>query len=331
MLTSTPEFSMANDPVVAVNSERATDPTTEQPSRFANWRRRWRRYPVIAGFILLIVLILPALFADLLQATLPFVHDPNFGSLSSRLLPPAWVGPLEMNGVVLSPGGDWMHVLGTDKVGRDMLSRIIYGARVSLVVASICIFFSALVGTTLGLLAGYLGGWWDHIIMRMVDISEAIPTIILALVLSVVLGSGFVTVIVVISLVYWNRYARLIRGEALAIRNREFVARARISGVSTPLILLRHILPNVMNTVIVIATLEVGQVILLEATMSFLGIGIPRPTPAWGLMVADGRELIVEAWWVALFPGFAILLTVLSMNLFGDWLRDRLDPKLRNL
>ena len=295
------------------------------------WRRRLARYPILPVAVLLIVLVLPALLADTMQTTLPFIYPPNTGSLSARLLPPVWVGAEQLNGVTVKPGGTWRHLLGTDQLGRDVLSRVVFGARVSLAVSIICILVAGAVGTALGLLAGYLGGLWDGIIMRLVDISHAIPTIILALVLSIVLGPGFFSVVVVISLVFWNRYARLVRGETLALRSRDFVARAQVSGVSSLRIMLRHILPNVTNTIIVIATLEVGQVILLEATMSFLGVGIPRPTPAWGSMVADGRELIVAAWWVALFPGLAILMTVLSMNLFGDWLRDRLDPRLRNL
>jgi peptide/nickel transport system permease protein len=186
------------------------------------------------------------------------------------------------------------------------------------------------VGTTLGLMAGYFGGWWDHIVMRLVDVKLSISSILLALVLVAALGTGFHTVIIVIALILWVRYARLIRGETLALKNQDFVARSRVAGASTYRILSRHLFPNVVNTIIVLATLEVGQVILLEASLSFLGVGIPRPTPAWGLMVADGRDLIVRAWWVAFFPGMAILLTVLSMNLLGDWLRDKLDPKLRN-
>lgn len=286
-------------------------------------------YPILPVVIIALVLIGPALLADLLRAFTPFIHNPETGSLSARLLPPAWVGPAMLNGVEIRAGGDWQHVLGTDKVGRDVLSRIVYGARVSLIVAVLCITVAGIIGTTLGLVAGYLGGLWDHVIMRMVDISQAIPTIILALVLSVVLGPGLHTVVIVISLVYWDRYARLVRGEVLAVRSRDFVARAKIAGMPTWKILLRHILPNVANTIIVIATLEVGQVILLEATLSFLGVGIPRPIPAWGQMVADGRDIIIEAWWVAFFPGIAILLTVLSMNLLGDWLNTRLDPKQR--
>jgi peptide/nickel transport system permease protein len=309
----------------AVAASRASEPPA--PRR----RARWRRYPWLPVFILLVVLVLPALFAEVLRDHLPFIHDPETGSLRARLLPPAWVGPAMLNGVQVSPGGNWDFILGTDKVGRDVLSRIVFGARVSLTVASLCILIAATVGTFLGIVAGYFGGWLDHLIMRLVDISHAIPTIILALVLSVVLGPGFLSVLLVISLVFWNRYARLIRGETLSLRERDFVARAKVTGLSSWRILWRHILPNVSNTIIVVATLEVGQVILLESTMSFLGVGIPRPTPAWGLMVADGRDLIVEAWWVALFPGLAILLTVLSINLFGDWLRDRLDPQRRGL
>ncbi|MGV6874043.1 ABC transporter permease [Pseudochelatococcus sp. B33] len=292
--------------------------------------RRLTRYPVLPALILVVVLVGPALLADVLRAHLPFVHNPEAGNLSARLLPPAWAEPTMLNGVQIKPGGNWEHILGTDKVGRDVLSRIIYGARVSIVVAALCIAVAGTVGTILGLLAGYLGGWWDHVIMRMVDLTQAIPTIILALVLSVVIGPGLHTVVTVISLVYWDRYTRLVRGEVLAIRSRDFVARAKISGVPTWRILVRHILPNVANTIIVIATLEVGQVILLEATMSFLGVGIPRPLSAWGLMVADGRDIIIEAWWVAFFPGLAILLTVLSMNLLGDWLHTRLDPKQKD-
>ena len=186
-------------------------------------------------------------------------------------------------------------------------------------------------GTTLGLIAGYFGGNIDHLIMRLVDICIAIPAILFALVLAVVLGPSFQNVIIVIVSIFWSRYARLVRGETLSLKTQDFVARAKVAGASNARILRRHIFPNVVSTIIVLATLEVGQVILLEATLSFLGAGLPRPTPAWGLMIANGRELLVTAWWVAFWPGVAILLSVLSMNLFGDWLRDHLDPKLRNL
>jgi peptide/nickel transport system permease protein len=236
------------------------------------------------------------------------------------LAPPVW-----------AEDGSWEHILGTDKLGRDILSRIIHGARVSLTVSVLAIFFGGLVGTALGLMAGYLGGWWDHIVMRLVDVKLSLQSILIALVLVAAIGPGFHTVIIVIALLLWTRYARLVRGETLALKSQDFVARSRVAGASRFRIITRHIFPNVVNTIIVLATLEVGQDIFLEATLSFLGVGIPRPIPASGLMVADGRDLVVTAWWVAFFPGLAILLTVLSMNLLGDWLRDRLDPKLRNV
>lgn len=276
-----------------------------------------RRYPVLPLAVLIFLLVIPAIFAT--QITDAWLQDPLEGELSERLEPPFW-----------QEGGSLEHPLGTDKVGYDILSRIIHGARVSLVVAGVSILAGGFVGTTLGLVAGYFGGWWDHIVMRLVDVKLSISSILLALVLVGIIGPGFHTVIIVIALVLWVRYARLVRGETLALKSKDFVARSRVAGASTFRILSRHLFPNMVNTIVVLATLEVGQVILLEASLSFLGVGISRPTPAWGLMVADGRNLIVHAWWVAFFPGMAIMLTVLSMNLLGDWLRDRLDPKLRN-
>jgi peptide/nickel transport system permease protein len=280
--------------------------------------------------ILLLVLVLPAIFADWISP-----HDPLIGSLSNRLVPPVWVEADSFEiagmGTIETPGGSWKHILGTDKQGRDVLSRIIYGARVSLTVAGLSIFIAGSVGTTLGMIAGYFGGNVDHLIMRLVDITISIPAILFALVLAVILQPSFQTVIIVIVSIFWSRYARLIRGQTLGIKNQDFIGRAKVAGASNARIIVRHVFPNVVNTIIVLATLEVGQVILLEATLSFLGAGLPRPTPAWGLMVANGRELLISAWWVAFFPGLAILLAVMSMNLMGDWLRDKLDPKLRNL
>ena len=284
-----------------------------------------RRYPIFPVAILFFVLVLPAIFADWIAP-----HDPVQGSLSERLAPPFWV-QAEGEGIYATPGGSTKFILGTDKQGRDILTRIIYGARISLTVAAISIFLAGLIGTTLGLMAGYFGGNIDHIVMRAVDICLSMPAILFALVLAVVLGPSFQTVIIVIVSIFWSRYARLVRGETLGIKSQDFVARARVAGASNFRIISRHVFPNVVNTIIVLATLEVGQVILLESTLSFLGAGLPRPTPAWGLMIANGRELLVTAWWVAAWPGVAILLSVLSMNLLGDWLRDRLDPKLRNV
>jgi len=274
-----------------------------------------RRYPLVPILVLLLVLVIPGIFANQVAP-----HNPTAGSVTKRLTPPAW-----------QEGGSWDHPLGTDKIGRDILSRVIHGARISLAIALVSIFLGGLVGVTLGLMAGYFGGKLDNLIMRLVDIKLALPSLLLALVIATVMKPGFVTVVLIITLVLWARYARLVRGETLALKSQDFIARSRVAGASNFRIMARHIFPNVLNTIIVLATLEVGQVIILEASLSFLGVGIPRPMPAWGLMVADGRELIAIAWWVSFFPGLAILLTVLSMNLFGDWLRDKLDPKLRNL
>ena len=233
--------------------------------------------------------------------------------------------------LIVKPGGQTKYLLGTDKLGRDILSRILYGSRISITVAAIAIFVAGTIGTTLGITAGYFGGWIDAIIMRLVDISLSIPVILMALVLVAALGASFKSIIAVLVLFLWAQYARQSRGETLTVRVQDFVARAKVAGASDARIMLKHVFPNVFNSLVVLATLQVGFVIVLESTLSFLGAGIPRPTPAWGLMVADGRELIVAAWWVALFPGIAILLVVMSMNLLGDWLRDRLDPKQRQV
>jgi peptide/nickel transport system permease protein len=277
--------------------------------------RQARRYPVVPLFILTVLLVIPAAFA-------PYVapHDPLKGSLSKRLKAPAW-----------QEGGSLEYPLGTDKLGRDILSRIIHGARVSMAVSLVAIVVGGAIGTALGLVSGYFGGRVDGLLMRLVDISLSLPTILLALVLVAAVGPSFGTVITVLVVLLWARYARLVRGETLTIKERDFVARARVAGASHARIMLRYVLPNVVNSLIVLATLQVGYVILLESALSFLGAGLPRPTPAWGLMVADGRELIVTAWWVSMFPGLAIMLTVLALNLLGDWLRDHLDPKLRNV
>ena len=238
-------------------------------------------------------------------------------------------------GVELEPitarGGQWNHLLGTDKVGRDILSRIIYGSRISVIVAGIAVLIAGTIGTALGISAGFFGKWVDAIVMRFVDISLSIPIILLALVLAAAVGASFGTVIIVLVLLLWAHYARLARGVTLTIKSADFIARAQVAGASNTRIMVYHILPNVVNSLVVLATLQVGFVIIIESTLSFLGAGIPRPNPAWGLMVADGRDLIISHWWVAFFPGLAIMLVVLSMNLLGDWLRDKLDPKQRQL
>jgi len=237
-----------------------------------------------------------------------------------RNLPPAW-----------SEGGSTKYLLGTDHLGRDLLTRVIYGARISLIVAVTTLGVGATIGVAAGLVAGWYGRWVDELMMRLVDIKLAIPTILLALVLVLALGQSFTIIVAVIALAIWPRFARNVRGEVLRLKTMDYVSLAKIAGASTPRILLFHILPGVVNTLIVLATLEVGIVILLEATLSFLGAGVPPPTPAWGSMVADGRDRLAVAWWISTMPGLAIMLVVVSLNLFGDWLRDTLDPRLRQL
>jgi peptide/nickel transport system permease protein len=285
------------------------------PPRVAQTLRQAKRYPLMPIAILAIVLVIPAVFATQISP-----YDPLKGSLAKRLRPPVW-----------QEGGSMDHPLGTDKLGRDILSRLIHGARVSLMVSMVAIFVGGIVGTALGLISGYFGGRVDSLLMRLVDISLSLPTILLALVLVAAIGPSFGTVITVMVILLWARYARLVRGETLSIRERDFIARARVAGASHTRIMVKYIFPNVVNSLVVLATLQVGYVILLESALSFLGAGLPRPMPAWGLMIADGRELIVTAWWVSMLPGLAIMFTALALNLLGDWLRDHLDPKLRNV
>ena len=290
---------------------------TTQPQRggLGSFVANLGRYPIIPLLILTGLLFVPAIFADVIAP-----HDPVKINLSDRLQPPAWL-----------EGGSFTYFLGTDRQGFDILSRIVHGARISLAISLLAIALGGGVGTLLGLIAAYRGGWVDTLIMRIVDIKLAFPSILLALVLVAVMGGGFTTVVLVIALLLWARFARMLRGEALSIKEQDFIARAQVAGASPMRIMMRHIFPNVVNTVVVLATLEIGHVIILESTLSFLGAGLQQPTPAWGLMVADGRTLIVSAWWLFFFPTLAIVLTVLAMNLLGDWLRDRLDPKLRNI
>jgi peptide/nickel transport system permease protein len=278
-------------------------------------RRRDRRWPPVVPLAIVTVLLVCAILAPLLSP-----HSPLEGSLGERLAP-----PMGMDGA--KPG----HYLGTDRHGRDTLSRLIYGARISLSVSVVGIVLTGTIGSFIGLLAGFLGGWVDTVLMRLVDISLSLPGILIAVLLSVVFEPSFTNVIIVVSFLLWPSYARLVRGEALALKHQEFVALARIAGCSSLTIMFRHIVPNLVPSILVLATLHVGYVIVLEAALSFLGVGLPPPTPSWGVMVADGRGLIEQAWWISILPGIAILVTVLSLNILGDWVRDRLDPKLRQV
>jgi len=275
-------------------------------------RRRLGLVPWLPAFLLL-SLCAVGVFAPLIAP-----YPPLQGSLGDKLLPPAWLA-----------GGSWAHPLGTDLLGRDIVSRIFFGARTSLGVAAIAVLVSGTIGTTIGLISGYFGGALDAFLMRLTDVALSLPLILVAIVLVAALGTSFANVVLVIVLLLWPRYARQIRGETLALRERDFVALARIANCSHFRIMWRHILPNVVPTLLVLVTLQAGYVVLLESTLSFLGAGIPPSTPAWGLMISEGRTVIETAWWVVVWPGLAIVALVLSGNLLGDWLRDRLDPTLR--
>jgi peptide/nickel transport system permease protein len=284
------------------------------PARTPGGFRRTARVPWIP-IVIISAIVIMAVFAPLLAP-----HSPIDQTLRDKLLPPVWL-----------EGGKDKYLLGTDAFGRDVLSRLIYGARVSLIVALLALTAGGGIGLLIGIVAGYVGGAVDSILMRLVDAAFTFPAILFALLLAVTMGQGLGTLVTAISLLLWASFARVIRGEVLSLRQRDFVALAKVRGCSAPRIMLTHILPNVLNTFMVLVTLNIGVVIIAEATLSFLGAGIPPPTPTWGLMISEGRGRLTDAWWVALIPGIAITLMVLSVNLSGDWLRDRLDPRLRQL
>jgi peptide/nickel transport system permease protein len=275
---------------------------------------RRRRLPVIPLSIIG-VFVLMAILAPVLSPA-----DPHSQSLRNRFKPPVWM-----------EGGSTTYLLGTDRLGRDMLSRIIWGSRVSLAAGVVTVLLASAFGAAVGLVAGYYGGRTDAALMRITDATMSFPVILLALILAVTVGPSFTNVVVAIAVILWARYARVIRGQVLTLMGLDFIAQARIAGAGAWRIISRHLLPNTMNTLVVLVTLQVGYVIIVEASLSFLGAGIPPPTPAWGSMIAEGREFVTSAWWVSGLPGLAILLVVLAFNLLGDWLRDTLDPKLRQL
>lgn len=246
--------------------------------------------------------------------------SPTSGELNDRLLPPAW-----------TPGGRPDHLLGTDRLGRDIFDRIVHGTRVSLGIAGLSVLLAGVVGSTIGLIAGNVGGTVEGLLMRVTDLMLATPLILVALVFAVVFGPGLQNVVVVIVFLLWAQFARMARAETLTVRSRDFVAAALAVGAGGRRIVQRHILPNIAYTLLVLATLQIGFVIILESSLSFLGVGVPPPTPAWGLMVAEGRDFVTSAWWISFFPGAAIALVVVCVNLLGDWLRDRLDPYLRSV
>ena len=288
---------------------------------FAAPRNRWiaafqsfRRWPVLPVAVV-VVLVFVAVFAEL---TAP--HHPLEGDLDDRNTPPAW-----------DEEGSAEFLLGTDHIGRGILSRMIFGARVSLLVAGTVLVAGAALGTIVGLVSGYIGGLVDEALMRLVDFMFALPFIVVALVASVVWGASLELVIILLAVFTWAPFARQVRAETLQLKTTDYVALARVAGASGMRITLKHILPGVVNTVMVLSSLQVGSLILTESVLSFLGVGIPPPQPSWGSMVSEGRQYVATAWWISFFPGFAILLIVFSMNFFGDWLRDKLDPRLRQI
>jgi peptide/nickel transport system permease protein len=285
----------------------------ELPSRFA--LARSEGFPVLPTFILVGIAFV-AVFANALAP-----HDPEIGALAARFRPPAW-----------QAGGSMEFLLGTDHLGLDVMSRLIFGARVSMVVGFTAVIFAGVVGTVLGIVSGFLGGWVDQVIMRVTDTWLALPALTFAIFLAAIVGPSEMNIVIILGLVYWTRYARVIRGEVLSLKEREFVKLAIVAGCSKRTIMRRHILPNVINSAIVLGTLMLGVVIVTEAALSFLGVGVPPPKPAWGLMLADGKKgMMVGYWWLTVLPGVCIMLMVLSANLLGDWLRVKLDPQLRQL
>lgn len=297
-------------------SQRAeTTPRAEKVpnSAFRGALRELRRSPgAIFGVAIIAIVVICALGADIIA---PF--DPNQQDLTMRLLPPGSTGP---DGV-----HRWM---GTDALGRDVLSGVIHGTRISLTVAISAVVLGLGIGLLLGVLSGYYRGWLDVVIMRAVDVTIVMPFFLMALVLRIALGPGLGSIIVALGLSGWAMYARLVRGEVLSLRNREYVLASRSAGASGAFIMLNRITPHVMPSVVVFASLQVGVVIVAEASLTFLGLGVPPDVPSWGTMLATGRDYLVRAWWVATFPGVAIVLTVLALNIFGDWLRDVRDPRL---
>lgn len=273
---------------------------------------RLRPLSTIASAVLLLLLLAAAL------ATVIAPFDPSAQDLSVRLKPPTWL-------VDGSPD----HWLGTDSLGRDVLSRLIIGSRISVTVGVVAVSISGVVGTTIGIVAGYFGGLTDQALMRLADIQLAFPSILLALAILAVVGPGFLNVLLVLGATGWVSYARVIRAQVLSLREREYVLAARALGAGAGLILVRHILPNALSPLIVIATLQVASVVIAEASLNYLGVGVPVETVTWGGMLSDGQLYLATAWWLAVFPGLAIMVTVLSVNLLGDALRDILDPRLR--
>lgn len=259
------------------------------------------------------LLLAGAIFAPFLAP-----HDPYVGTLADRLRPPFWM-----------TGGNAEYLLGTDVLGRDILSRLLYGARASLLVAALAVLGAGIVGSAIGICAGYVGGWVDSLLMRIVDLAISLPMILIALLVGVLVGPSLTNIVVIIGVMLWSQFARMSRNETLRVSRLAYVDLARTAGCSSLRIAIEHVLPNVAAPLIVLGTLQVGTVIIMEASLSFLGVGVPPPAPAWGTMIAEGRSYVLSAWWICIFPGLAILMTVLVANMLGDGLAESLDPGRR--
>jgi peptide/nickel transport system permease protein len=303
---------VAGAPPVMAYPRAADRPEAHAPGRSRAYRKLVRHPLALAGGLVLLLVVMAAVFA-------PYVapHDPARQSLLRRFTPPVWAS-----------GGDGRYLLGTDQVGRDILSRIIHGARISLVVGVAAVVVSLVVGVSLGLLSGFVGGRVDTVIMTIVDVTLSFPQLLLALAFVAVLGPSLANIILVLGLTGWERYARVVRAEVLALREKDFIEAARAVGTGPLRLLARHLLPNTFSSIIVMSTLQVAQAILQEAALSFLGLGGGSAHPTWGQMIALGRDFVTVAWWMPTLPGLAILLTVLAINVVGDRLRDALDPRM---
>lgn len=285
-------------------------PRVRARRRSARLRRFVRTGGAPVGLLVVVLVVLSAVAAPLIAP-----HDPGSQDILNRLVPPL--------------SGRSEYLLGSDHLGRDILSRLVYGSRVSLLVGATSVLIAGMVGILLGLLSGYYGGRVDSVISWLANVQLSFPFILLVIALVAVVGAGLLNVIIVLGFASWVIYQRVVRGEVLVIREHEYIEAARVSGARDGRILIRHILPNLLTPIIVIGTLQVAQMIIAESALSFLGLGVQPGIPSWGSMLADGRNYLTVAWWVATLPGLAIVVTVLAINVLGDWLRDELDPRLR--
>jgi peptide/nickel transport system permease protein len=281
------------------------------PIDFVRFMKRW---PVVPAVIMFLI-VFGAVFAPVLAP-----YEPQKGDLRARNMPPVWLD-----------GGESSHLLGTDNLGRDMYSRMLYGARISLFVAAVAVAFGLVAGTTTGIVAGYYGGMVDEVLMRLVDLWSSLPFLLIALIVAISVGPSLGMVMALLAVSSWSAGSRNIRGEVLSLRGREYVQMAKVMNASDLRVILRHLLPNVLHVVIVITTLRTGSMIIAEAGLSFLGVGVPASIPTWGLMIAQGQKFLTTTWWMSIMPGVAIFLIVMAFNFLGDWLRDRFDPRLNQL